>query len=431
MRLTGALLSIAIVGAAPQVARAAGFELADQSVVAAGTGGAGVAREGDPGAVWYNPAALADGAGWRGGVSLFLAVPRLTASSTDTTFAPGAQPTDTQLGVATPFAAQLGWSRGRWAGGLYAGTSHGTTIAWPDGWWGRFDAQSTSIRVIRVAPSAAVRLGPVRLGVTLNVDLASMEVQRALDFVDAEGKSSLRLSGASAGAGASIFWQALPQLALGLTYQSRTVMTLDGEAKFTVPESFASRAPDQKIHSNLTLPDRFALGAAYARRRFTVYGDVTLTLWSVRDTLKIDFENPSTPDVNQPQRWSESFSVRAGIEGQVHARVTLRGGASYDHQAAPTDTLAPSSPDMARIGLSLGGSVQLHRALAVDLSYAVAILLPRSSTSPDAIPASYSGHAHIIGLAFRAAQPPAPPPTASSPLVGQGVARSAPAARAW
>jgi hypothetical protein len=49
--------------------------------------------------------------------------------------------------------------------------------------------------------------------------------------------------------------------------------------------------------------------------------------------------------------------------------------------------------------------VQLHRALAADLSYAVAFLLPRDSAGPDAIPASYSGHAHIIGVAFRASQP--------------------------
>jgi long-chain fatty acid transport protein len=419
------LLSIAIV-AAPSLTRAAGFELADQSVVAAGTGGAGVARQGDPGAVWYNPAALADGAGWRAGVSLFLAMPRLTASSTDMTFAPGAKPTDTQLGVSTPFAAQLGWSRGRWAFGLYAGTSHGSSIAWPDGWWGRYDAQATSVRVIRAAPSAAVRLGPVRLGVTVNIDYGAMEIQRALTFVDTDGKSSMRLSGVSAGAGASIFWQALPQLALGLTYQSRTVMKLDGEANFTVPESFASRAPDQKISSSLTLPDRFALGAAWSRRKLTVYGDVTLSLWSVRDVLKIDFSDPATTDVEIPQRWKEGFSLRLGVEGQVHARVTLRGGAYYDHQAAPSETLAPSSPDMARVGLSLGGSVQLHRTLAADLSYAVAILLPRDSTSPDAIPAAYSGHAHILGIAFRAAQPPAPPappPTQATTRVAPTLAR--------
>ncbi|HUS68382.1 MAG TPA: outer membrane protein transport protein, partial [Kofleriaceae bacterium] len=122
------------------------------------------------------------------------------------------------------------------------------------------------------------------------------------------------------------------------------------------------------------------------------------------DSLKVDFQSPATTDVDQPQRWRESFSLRAGLEGQVTARLKLRGGAYYDHQAAPSETLAASSPDMSRVGLSVGGSLQLHRALAADLSYSVAILLPRESTGPDALLASYSGHAHIIGLAFRAAQ---------------------------
>jgi long-chain fatty acid transport protein len=390
---------------APGAAWAAGFELADQSVTAAGAGGTGAARSGDPSAVWYNPAALADGEGARGGAALFLGIPRLSASSTDARFAPVGQPANSELGVATPFAAHLGYSKGRYGIGLYAGTSHGTSVAWPEGWWGRFDALSTSIRVIRAAPSFAVRLGPVRIGVGVHVDYGTMEIQRALDFVDTEGRSQLRLSGVSAGADASLYWQAREWLAFGLTYQSRTVINLDGEANFTVPDSFAGRAADTRITSQVTIPDRFALGTAITKGRFTIFADATLTLWSARDTLKIDFEAPGNADVTQPQNWRESFSLRGGLEAPVHARIKLRGGAYYDHQAAPSETLAASSPDMSRIGLSIGGSVQLHRALAADLSYSVAILVPRDSTSADAIPASYSGHAHFIGIAFRAMQP--------------------------
>jgi hypothetical protein len=37
---------------APSLVYAAGSELPDQSVLAAGAGGAGVARQGDPGVVW-------------------------------------------------------------------------------------------------------------------------------------------------------------------------------------------------------------------------------------------------------------------------------------------------------------------------------------------------------------------------------------------
>jgi len=384
----------------PAAAWGAGYELADQSVLAAGAGGAGAAREGDPGAVWYNPASIADGRGWRGGVSLFLAVPQITAYPTSGQYAPQ-KATTNEAGVATPFAAHLAYSRGRWGAGLYVGTSHGATVTWPAGWWGRYDAQSTSLLVLRTAPSLSLRLGRVRLGVGVHVDYATMDIQRDLDFVDTSGSTHLQLSGVSAGGDASIWVQAAETLSFGFTYQSRTVMHLDGAANFTTPAEFAGRAMDQRITSNLTLPDRFALGAAWVRGPLTLLVDATLTLWSVNDTQTIHFAQGGMPDVKQPQNWHESFSVRVGAEGTVSARMKMRGGAYYDHSAAPSDTLTAASPDAARVGLTLGGTVLLPRGVCMDGFAAVAILLPRDSTSADAIPASYSGYVFYAGLGVR------------------------------
>src|SRR5262245_18621703 len=207
-------LTMALALALPASAWGAGYELSEQSALAAGTGGAGVARQGDPGAVWYNPAAIADGGGFRGGISLFLAIPQITANSTNPAFAPQ-KATTNEAGVATPFAANLAWSGGRFGVGLYVGTSHGATVTWPAGWWGRFDAASTSLLVLRTAPSFSVRFGRVRFGAGLHVDYANLDIQRDLDFVDTSGTSHLVLNGASAGGDASIYWQPTETLALG------------------------------------------------------------------------------------------------------------------------------------------------------------------------------------------------------------------------
>lgn len=387
--------------AIPATVWGAGYELADQSVLAAGTGGAGAAREGDPGATWYNPAAVADGRGWRGGVSLFLAIPQITANSTNPAFAPQ-KATTNEAGVSTPFAANLAWSGGRFGAGLYVGTSHGASVTWPTGWWGRFDAASTSLLVLRTAPSFSVRFGQVRLGAGLHVDYANMDIQRDLDFIDTAGTSHLEMSGASAGGDASIFWTPTQALSFGFTYQSRTAIHLGGAAKFDVPASFAGRAMDGNISSDLTLPDRLALGAAWYHGRIALFADATLTLWTVNDTQTIHFTQGGMPDVVQPQKWQPSFSVRAGLDGWVTRRMSMRGGAYYDHMAAPSDTLSAASPDMSRVGLTLGGTIRLPRGVALDGFAAVAILIPRESTGPDAIPASYSGYAIFSGLAVRA-----------------------------
>ncbi|HEX9101240.1 MAG TPA: outer membrane protein transport protein [Polyangia bacterium] len=388
----------------PATARGAGFELAEQSALAAGTGGAGAAREGDPGAVWYNPAAIADGGGFRAGVSLFLALPQITANPTNTSFAPP-KATTNELGVATPFAAHLAYARGRFGAGLYVGTSHGATVTWPAGWWGRFDATSTSLLVLRTAPSLSMRFGErgqFRIGAGAHIDYANLDLRRDLDFVDTTGNTNMQMSGTSAGGDASIFWEATPALSLGLTYQSRTVLHLAGNANFSVPPSFTGRAQDQGITSSITLPDRIALGSAWYRGRMALYADATLTLWSVNDTQTIHFSQGTMADVTQAQHWHESFSVRAGAETAVSRTLSLRGGAYYDHMAAPSDTLSASSPDAARVGLTIGGTLRLPRGVCIDSFGAVAILLPREATGPDAIPATYSGYVLYAGLAVRA-----------------------------
>ncbi len=382
------------------VAWGAGSELAEQSALAAGTGGAGVARDGDPGAVWYNPAAIADDGGFRGGVSLFLAVPQITANSTNAAFAPQ-KATTNELGVATPFAAHLAWAGGRYGVGLYVGTSHGATVTWPAGWWGRYDATATSLLVLRTAPSFAVRVKNVRLGIGVHVDYANLDLQRDLDFVDTSGSSHLQLSGASAGADASIYWAATPMLSFGATYQSRTVLHLDGAANFNVPASFSGRAADQRISSDMTLPDRLAIGTAWYRGRMALFVDATLTLWSVNDQQTIHFA-AGMPDVKQVQNWHESFSLRAGLDGVVSGRMSLRAGVYYDHMAAPSETLSASSPDTAKVGLTVGGTLRLPRGVCIDGFAGVAILVPRESTGADAIPATYSGYVLYSGLAVRA-----------------------------
>ena len=141
---------------APSLARGAGFELAEQSALAAGTGGAGVARQGDPGAVWYNPAALADGDGLRGGVS---AVPGHPAASPPTrptrrSRRQISRPPTSRRGDAVRGAPRL-VGRPLSAPASTSARSHGASVSWPNGWWGRYDAVSTSSLV--AAHRAVVR----------------------------------------------------------------------------------------------------------------------------------------------------------------------------------------------------------------------------------------------------------------------------------
>lgn len=402
-----AVLIAALTLLSPGPARAGGFEVPDQSAVAGATGGAGTGRRGDPASAWYGPAEAADGGGLRLGLGALLAIPSITATGLEEP----RETATTEEALSPPPHLHLSFAWGSWAVGAYAGVSHGSTVIWPWEFWGRFESIRSEVLGIRAAPFFALRLGgagglvrgfpDIRLSAGAHVDTFRVESERALDFVDQEGRVHLLLWGAGAGGDASIYWQATPQLGVGFTYHSRTWMRLEGDADFTVPDPFVARAPDQRATTELVVPDRLSLGAAWQQAEFAVLLEVDLTLWSVRERLAVDFEDPDTTDTSTPARWHDAVQVRLGGEYSPLSFLHLRAGGFYDMEVGPEDTLGPSSPDMARLGVTAGLGVDIAAGFGADLYYAYVAFLERESTSEDAALARYSGELHLVGLTLR------------------------------
>ncbi len=388
-------------------ARAGGFEVPDQSAVAGATGGAGTARRGDPSSAFYNPAELADDRGFRGGLGILLAAPSISAEGLEDPH----ETSRTVTSISPPPHLHLSYSDDVWAFGAYLGVSHGTSVTWPDGWWGRYEAMSSGLLVLRAAPFFALRLGgdhgliagapDIRVSIGAHVDVARVETSRMLDFIDVEGRVHALLWGAGVGGEASIYWQATPELAIGLAYKSRTWMRASGDADFTVPDAFLGRAPDQRASSEVVIPDRLVLGAAWQEPVFGIFLDVGYTAWSVRNRQAVDFSHEGTTDTDVPLRWSDTLVFRLGGEVTPIEWLHARAGLYYDMNAAPEDTLAPSTPDMARFGVTLGVGVDITRELGVDASYAYVAFLGREATGPDAPLARYSGELHVASLTVR------------------------------
>jgi hypothetical protein len=176
---------------------------------------------------------------------------------------------------------------------------------------------------------------------------------------------------------------------------------MHGKADFDLPPAFAGGRPDQDVRAPWTLPDRLALGFAWNDARFFATVEADLTLWSVNDVLAFDFADPATDDVVQQNHWRSTVALRAGAGGNVGRVVRLRGGAYVDGLAGappPSDFLGPSSPDGTRLGLTAGLGLQAGRFVRIDGFVEPLMLLPRSSTSPDLIPARYRGWAIAGGL---------------------------------
>lgn len=381
---------------APGAARAGGFAVAEQSVTAGGTAGAGTARAGDPGAAWYNPAALADGAGWRVAAGLLAARPSLTARADD-----GSWQTENDARWSTPPHLLASWARGRFAAGLYAGVPFGSGVAWPADWSGRYEIVRTQLEVFRLAPFVAWRHGRVRVAGGLHIDRGRLRVNRKLDFVDAEGDVYVDLAGTGLGLDAALFVEAARDLNVGFTYKSRTRLGMSGGADFTAPDAFQQKTADQNARSELTLPDRLALGVAWRHGPVTVLADLELLLWSVHEELVIDFEREATPDATQRYDWRSTLAARAGVEWAFAPAWVGRAGLLFDPTPTREETIAPASPDSSRAGATVGLARAIGRGVSVDLFYEHLRLLGRDSENVDALAADYGGHAHLVGLGVR------------------------------
>jgi len=380
----------------PLSANAAGFAVAEQSPVAAGTGGAAVARTNDPSAAWYNPAALADGFGLRVGLGLTLALPAVEVEASDNTISG-----ETDSPLSTPPHLYISYSASDWALGLSVNVPYASSTTWPDDWSGRFEAVYSRPQFFRLAPFFAYRIGPVSLSAGPHVDLGSLDVRRNLDFVDTEGSIRVLLSGAGVGGHASALWRISDWVAVGLSYKSRTRISLSGDADFTTPDEFSTKAFDQNATADLTLPDRITFGVNVSLGDFNFMVDTEINLWDVYDRLVIDFESENTDDSVKPNDWSTTFTVRSGAEWTPLDYLTARLGIFYNPSPVPSNTLSPSSPDATRVGLTLGAGVKIWDIFFVDAFYEFLYLIPRTATGPDAPVARYNGTAHLFGFGLR------------------------------
>jgi long-chain fatty acid transport protein len=379
------------------LALGAGFEVAQQSAAAGGTGHASVART-DAAAAWNNPAALTDGDGFKVAVGASLAMARIEAASTSETDDWYAQ---TEPGVSTPPYLYLSYSNGPWSTGLSTNAAFAGGVEWPADWPGRFDIISSAPRFFRVAPYFAYRIGPVSFSAGPHADVGTLGIYKATNHIDSEGQAVILMGGAGFGAHLSAHSAISKHVQLGLAYKSRTRLRLQGDADFDVPDAFMSMYPDQSVSTKWTLPDRLTGGATVSFARFTGLAELSLTTWKLNDELVLSFSDDATDDIVQTNDWRNTVAFRAGTEVEVHQRVVVRAGGYVDGltgSAAPAQTLSPSSPDSRRIGATLGAGVDIAHGLRADAYGEHLRLLARSSKSPDAIEAAYAGRATVLGL---------------------------------
>ncbi|HEY5952085.1 MAG TPA: outer membrane protein transport protein [Kofleriaceae bacterium] len=375
-------------------AHAGGLAVGEQNAVSSATGGAGAGRDDDAGAAWHAPAALADDGGLRVGLSLALAHPALEARGEDWA-------ASTESKWATPPHLDASFAKDQWAAGIAIGVPFGGGVTWPTTWPGATEAVRSELLVIRFAPFAAYRVGPLRVAAGAHLDAGRLQIQRNLDFIDMQGDVRLDLAGQGFGVDASAYYVPREDIGIGLTYRSHTKLDFDGNANFTAPDAFSEKTPDQTAATTMTLPDQAVLGTRWRHEALTALFDVEYTRWSVNKRITVDFTNDATPNAIQENGWHDTFALRSGVEWRHTPKLVVRGGGYYDPSPVPAEHLTPSSPDSTRVAATAGASYRFAPAWTADVFGEHMWLLRRDTTSVDTMPASYGGTAIVLGAGVR------------------------------
>ena len=390
-----ALVTLGVVFSA-RTAAAAGTALDIQSGRGTGMAAAVTAMIDDSSAIFYNPAGIAQGRILDAQVGDTLVMPSFKFTDQQ------GQSTSTLFKVSAPFQVyESGGITDHLSIGVGVFTPFGLTVPWPSEWEGKSIVTEASLATYDFNPTVAYRLGPVRIGVGVQLVRATVDLKRK---IDTPSEVSAELGADTWGEGFNVGAQleAIARyLSLGVAYRSAVTLDFTGNVHFDgVPPPFQATLHDQLVKTSLTNPDVFQMGVA-SRPLESLVIDVDLVWygWSKFHAIDIKYPNDAsgTLSVPEPKNWNNTVNVHLGGEVAVNDTWRLRAGAMYDPSPSPSNTLLPDVPDANRVNVAVGVGYAHPSGFSLDVGYQLLVLFSKTSTATP-LAGTYSGLGNIIGI---------------------------------
>jgi long-chain fatty acid transport protein len=155
--------------------------------------------------------------------------------------------------------------------------------------------------------------------------------------------------------------------------------------------------------ANLKTPQSIAGGVSFAATsKIKLALDVEWINWkSAFSTLDIDLTKGTNPNISRllgtdgsmsfpfPLQWKNTVVISTGGEYIATQKVTLRAGYVYGSNPVPASTLFPVFPAVVKHHITIGGSVKLSKAIALNLAYEHAFNNEETAASPSSIGSQY------------------------------------------
>jgi long-chain fatty acid transport protein len=395
-----------------QNAHASGFRIPEVSIAGMGTANALVADSVTPGALAYNPAAMA----FHEKRTLVAGV--INIQPTASVKPDGGTNTDSQgdTNIQVPSFYYLAKIQPKLSWGLGINAPFGLVTKWPDETYPLFVGPADSLEpelslmeMLNINPNLAYRIGK-DTSIALGVDLYWVK-SLVFNTQDIEIKGNGHALGWNVG-----LQHRYRQWSFGLSYRSSVQVDLDGTVDARDVGSTKSDASAQ-----LEFPSLLQIGARYhINDDWSVEFDVERTGWSSFDVVEIDHASPgiSDPIVNANE-WENATAYRLGTSYQLSPQTQLRFGYTKDNSPQNGGLFSARVPDNNRQAIGAGFAHQMGR-ITLEASYMYAWLdekvvnepansflmaLGSGSTDPngtDAYNGTYNAHAHLIGLGLSA-----------------------------
>jgi len=373
----------------------AAFTIDDQSARSLGTANAGAAAAAeDASTIASNPAGIARLEKFDFVVSTLIANPALSFTNTGSTLATGApNPGRNDDGGAVVFFPNLFVASPLTAGltaGLGIFPSFGLKTEYQPGWVGRYEAISSELTSLDIAPTLAYRLLPeLSIGGGPVARYSQAKLTSAIDFGSlgagipgsipggADGFGKVRGSDWSFGFNAGILIEPSPDTRLGLAYFYNQAARLSGgSAEFVrsnvgnVISALSGAFVNTDATARLPYPDHLNFGIVHEiSPELDVRAGITWTLWHSMKELIIHFANPNQPDNVTVDDWHDTVAGSIGATYKVAPGLALRAGFSYDPTPVPDAHREPRIPDANRLALAVGGGYAWSDDARIDLAY--------------------------------------------------------------
>ncbi|SDR70985.1 long-chain fatty acid transport protein [Gillisia sp. Hel1_33_143] len=289
------------------------------------------------------------------------------------------QTSETDSPVGTPFYLYATYKVNDWlAVGLSAYTPYGSAVDWEQDWAGSHLVNNIDLAAIYIQPLVSVKLseyfsvgggpifvtGSVNFNRNLNRTVTDIDGNRSNVTVDASGVTNWGWS-------ASAMFSPTENLRVGFNYRSEILLEAEaGDATFeNVPNSPLTPFSDTKFDATLPMPAELTVGLSYEFMDKWLFAfDYNQTLWSVYNSLDIDFAN-ATPDSTNPRNYKDSSNYRFGLQYEATDWITLRAGYYFDESPVQEGYFAPETPRNDSNNFTAGLSLNISDHFAIDAAF--------------------------------------------------------------